>query len=326
MASYDRPKAGTRDRLTQAGGIAAAGAGGALAGSALADRGDREGQLGERREGLQGERGERQEGRLAQRDERQGERGELRGDRREELKQSREARRDDVEERRQSFSDNRDDIRNERQERMDEVRKNRQEFAEDWREDRQDFAEEWREDRHDLWEDIYDDHRYWGDWDDDWFDDDDWWIWGLAAGAVGYAIGASVNDPPYGTVAVPYGGTNFQYYGGAFYEPAPSGEGYVTTTAPIGAVVEAPPIDCTIVFSPNPDDPGYCYFQGAFFVYDEKTDQYVVAEPAPGTEVPYLPEGYKEIDIGGKEVLELGGVYYRHYIAGDEEVFVVVKA
>jgi hypothetical protein len=352
LATHERPKAGTTDRLAQAGGAAAIGAGGALAGGALADRGGREGQIGEgregqigegreglqgergdRQEGRQGERGERQEGRTTQRDDRQVERGdrqegrqgergerqdtrvEQRGDRQEGYQQNREARRDNVDERRQDFTERRDDIRQERQDRMDDIRENRQDFADDWLDRRED-----------LWDDIYDDRHYWGDWDDHWFDDDNWWVWGLAAGAVGFAIGAAVDDPPYGTVAVPYGGTSYQYYGGAFYEPAPSGQGYVTTTAPIGATVAAPPIDCTIVFSPNPDDPGYCYFQGAFFVYDEKQDQYVVADPALGTEVPYLPEGYQEVEIGGKEYLELGGIYYRHYIAGDEEVFVVAKA
>src|SRR4030095_14518003 len=118
---------------------------------------------------------------------------------------------------------------------------------------------------------------------------------------------------------VPYGGTDYQYYGGAFYEPAPAGQGYapaparpgsragpagpraarapaagrasppprggrapaparagqgyVTVPARVGAAVEAPPLDCTVVFSTNSDDPGYCYFQGAFFIYDDQSDK-----------------------------------------------------
>ena len=99
----------------------------------------------------------------------------------------------------------------------------------------------------------------------------------------------------------------------------------MTVPAPVGAAVEAPPLDCTVVFSTNSDDPGYCYFQGAFFIYDDKSDKYVVTKPAPGTEVPYLPDGAKEVTIGGTEYLELGGIYYRQYIAGDDEVFVVAK-
>ena len=99
----------------------------------------------------------------------------------------------------------------------------------------------------------------------------------------------------------------------------------MTVPAPVGAAVEAPPLDCTVVFSTNSDDPGYCYFQGAFFIYDDKSDKYVVTKPAPGTEVPYLPNGAKEVTIGGTEYLEVGGIYYRQYIAGDDEVFVVAK-
>jgi len=138
-------------------------------------------------------------------------------------------------------------------------------------------------------------------------------------------IGAAVNSPPEGTVAVPYGGTNYQYYGGAFYEPAPSGEGYVTAPAPVGAQVEAPPLDCTIVFGPDPADPGYCFFQGAFFLYDEKRDSYLVAEPPMGTQVPYLPEGYTEETVNGVDYYKLGTIYYRPYLAGDDEIFVVSK-
>lgn len=367
MQTHEGPKAGARGETGRLAGAAGAGAlagagAGALAGGVerggaggerQGDRGqrqeDRAGQRGDR----QGERGQRQEDRPGQREERQGERGQAqdgrqadrgqrqddrtgqRDERRQDTQQNREDRRQNVDERRKEYADNREDIRNDRQDRMNE-----------WREDRQDFAEDWREDRQDLWEDVYDDHHYWGDWDDDdWWDDDDddGWVWGLVGGVVGYAIGAAVNSPPEGTVTVPYAGTNYQYYGGAFYQPAPAGTAiattadtsgsagsgavtYVTVPAPVGAVVEAPPLDCTIVYGPDPKDPGYCYFGGAFFLYDEKTDKYVVAEPPVGTEVPYLPEGYTVEKVGDREFYKLGPTYYRHYMAGDDEVFVVAKA
>lgn len=350
LETREGPKAGARDRvadrgrLSETGRLAAAGAGGALAGGALSGLGDREGQLGDRREGLQDERGQRQDDRQGDRGERQEGRTEQRDQRQGNREENRAERQQNVQERRKDWQENREERRTERQERMDEIRENRRDFAEDWREDRQDFIGDLAEERHDMWEDVYDNHHYWGDWDDDWWDDDDnGWMWGIVGGVVGYAIGAAVNSPPVGTVAVPYNNTNYEYYGGVFYEPAPAGTvytptssgggqaapvqvKYVTAPAPIGAAVDAPPIDCTIVFSPNPEDPGYCYFQGAFFVYDEKNDNYVVTQPAVGTEVPYLPEGYKSVKIGGTRYLELGGIYYRHYIAGDSEVFVVSKA
>ncbi|MCU0934782.1 MAG: DUF6515 family protein [Gammaproteobacteria bacterium] len=138
-------------------------------------------------------------------------------------------------------------------------------------------------------------------------------------------IGAAVNSPPAGTVAVPVAGSAvpYQYYGGAFYQPAPSGQGYVTAPAPVGAVVDAPPIKCTIVYGPKEE--GYCYFEGAFFLYNEKADKYVVADPPVGTEVPYLPEGYKTETIGGVEYMKLGPTYFRPYFKGDEVSYVVAK-
>jgi hypothetical protein len=215
---------------------------------------------------------------------------------------------------------------------MEKLQKNRQDYLDAARDDRQDFAEDMMKQREDMWEDIYDDRHYWGDYDDHHHhnnDDDDEWLWGiggaLVGGVAGYMIGAAVNSPPEGTVTVPAGGTNYQYYGGAFYEPAPSGEGYVTTPAPVGATVEAPPLDCTIVFGPDPADPGYCFFQGAFFLYDEKSDSYLVADPPTGTQVPYLPEGYTQETVNDVEYYKLGTIYYRPYLAGDDELFVVSK-
>jgi hypothetical protein len=265
----------------------------------------------------------------------------------------RQAKRDEpnrqIKEGRKNYAANKDDIRNDRKEAMeelqqnkfdhrDEAREDRQEHRDDAREDRQKHQKKMAEERRELYEDIYDDRRYWGHddyyWDDDDDghhhkndddDDDNGWLWGIGGavigGVAGYAIGAAVNQPPEGTVAVPVGGQQYQYYGGAFYEPAPSGTGYVTTPAPVGAQVEAPPIDCTIVF--GPEDEGYCYFQGAFFIYDESADQYVVVEPPAGTTVTYLPPGYEEVTVAGTEYMKLGGTYYRPYYEGDEVTYVV---
>jgi len=240
---------------------------------------------------------------------------------------STEARRNNVQDRRKEYTANRAEIRDDRKKSMQEWQEDRRDYLDSAREDRQDFRKDMMRDREDLWEDVYDDRRYWGDWDDwhdhDHDDDDNEWLWGIVGGVAGYMIGAAVNSPPAGTVTVPAGGTNYQYYGGAFYQPAPSGDGYVTAPAPVGASVEAPPLDCTIVFGPAPEDPGYCFFQGAFFLYDESSDSYLVAEPPVGTQVPYLPEGYTQETVGGVEYYKLGTIYYRPYLAGDDEMFVV---
>ena len=235
------------------------------------------------------------------------------GERQQDTTQRREDRQQQITENRQQWQDNRDERREERQKALEDLQENRQDFIED-------LADERRE----LWEDIYDDHHYWGDWDDD--DDDNEWLWGIVGGVAGYMIGAAVNSPPAGTVAVPVAGSTvpYQYYGGAFYQPAPSGgQGYVTAPAPVGAVVDAPPLKCTIVYGPKEE--GYCYFEGAFFLYNAKTDKYVVADPPVGTEVPYLPDGYKTETIGGVEYMKLGPTYYRPYFKGDEVSYVVSK-
>jgi len=246
-----------------------------------------------------------------------------RDDRKEDIDERREQRAEEVADRRKEYQDNREEIREDRLDAIEELQENRLDHLEEAREDREDLIRDLQDERMDLWEDVYDDRRYWGDWDDD--DDDNEWLWGIVGGVAGYAIGAAVNSPPEGTVpvVVPGSSTQYQYYGGAFYQPAPTGTGYVTTPAPVGAQVEAPPIDCTIVF--GPDDTGYCFFQGAFFLYDDKHDQYIVAEPPTGTSVPYLPEGYEEVDIDGVTYMKLGTTHYRPYYEGDEVVYVVTK-
>jgi hypothetical protein len=257
------------------------------------------------------------------REDRRDELADKRDDRKDDISERREQRAEEVADRRKEYQDNREDIREDRLDALEELQGNRLDYLEEAREDRHDLIRDLQDERMDLWEDVYDDRRYWGDWDDD--DDDNEWLWGIVGGVVGYAIGAAVNSPPEGTVpvVVPGSSTQYQYYGGAFYQPAPTGSGYVTTPAPVGAQVEAPPIDCTIVFAP--DDQGYCFFQGAFFLYDEKHDQYVVAEPPTGTSVPYLPDGYEEETIDGAMYMKLGPTYYRPYYEGDEVVYVVTK-
>jgi hypothetical protein len=244
--------------------------------------------------------------------------------------QQRDVQKRDLQKGRKDYAAKRNDIEKDRGDTLLELQENRQEFKQQRREDRMDFAEERREDRMDfredmlrersrLYGDLYYHHHYWG------YNDNDNWFWLLFGGIAGYAIGASINDQPEGSVPVSTGNTTYQYYGGTFYQASADGNGYTTVPAPANAQVEAPPIDCTIVFTPPPDDLGYCYFQGAFFLYDDKTDNYVVTIPRAGTEVPYLPEGYETKTVDGVEYYILGAVAYRAYMAGDKESFVVAE-
>jgi hypothetical protein len=41
--------------------------------------------------------------------------------------------------------------------------------------------------------------------------------------------------------------------------------------------------------------------------------------------VPYLPEDYTQETVNGIEYYKLGSTYYRPYLAGDDELFIVSK-
>ena len=71
---------------------------------------------------------------------------------------------------------------------------------------------------------------------------------GVAAGAVagtaaGIAIGAAVAAPTRGYLPVYYGGVNYAYYGGYYYQPAATG--YVVVKPPLGAIVPTLPPGAT---------------------------------------------------------------------------------
>lgn len=57
----------------------------------------------------------------------------------------------------------------------------------------------------------------------------------VAGTIAGIAIGAAVTAPPRGYRTIYYGGAPYAYYGGVFYQPAPSG--YIVVTPPVGATV-----------------------------------------------------------------------------------------
>lgn len=49
------------------------------------------------------------------------------------------------------------------------------------------------------------------------------------------------------------------------------------------------------------------------------------AEPPTGTSVPYLPDGYEEVEVQGTTYMKLGATYYHPYYEGDEVIYVVTK-
>jgi hypothetical protein len=67
---------------------------------------------------------------------------------------------------------------------------------------------------------------------------------------------------------------------------------------------------------------GYLPAVNHFSVNIESTYENVLTM---GTQVPYLPEGYTQETVNGVDYYKLGTIYYRPYLAGDDELFVVSK-
>lgn len=69
---------------------------------------------------------------------------------------------------------------------------------------------------------------------------------GLAAGLVtGAVVGAAIAAPPRGYSTVYVGSVPYAYYGGVYYQPAPSG--YVVIAPPIGVIVPILPPGASLV-------------------------------------------------------------------------------
>ena len=97
---------------------------------------------------------------------------------------------------------------------------------------------------------------------------------------------------------------------------------YVVVAAPLGAEVEAPPPECTIVRSA---DAVYCYHYGNFFLWIPDKQVYRVVTPSVGTTVTSLPDGRETVMVSGIRYYRFGGIAYQPYYQSNQLVYVVAN-
>lgn len=115
--------------------------------------------------------------------------------------------------------------------------------------------------------------------------------------------GMAFGSLPPGYLPLTVGNTPYYYYGGAYYEQAPSG--YVAVTPPIGAIVPSlPPGAEALSAGPNVD-----YYGGGAF-YQQGPQGFTVVPPPLGVTVSVLPPGATQVYIGGTLYYQYNGVYF----------------
>jgi hypothetical protein len=159
--------------------------------------------------------------------------------------------------------------------------------------------------------------------------------------------------PRYSTTVV-VTGTTYYYAGGVYY--VQSGNGYVVTSAPPGAVVYAVPTYTTVVYV---DTAPYYYANGTYYVQTdapaepppqeaanvtasmdsaddehagvesvEMTDDeenYEVVAPPVGATVPYLPDEAEEETLGGKTYFVYAETWYKPFVSDGDTIYMVVE-
>lgn len=135
-----------------------------------------------------------------------------------------------------------------------------------------------------------------------------------------HRYGRIVDGLPVGSMPVVIDGELYSFFGGIFYEKAPTG--YVVVPAPRRAVVNEIPAGAVAVTA---GEGRYFYQWGSFYRKHADLDVYEVVAPPTGATVPFVPDGYALVDLGGKKHFVLSGVYYRPMFLGGELVYIVTK-
>jgi hypothetical protein len=134
----------------------------------------------------------------------------------------------------------------------------------------------------------------------------------------GISSGMLFNSLPSGYVPLHVGGAPYYYYGGAYYEQAPSG--YVAVTPPIGAAVPALPEGAEAV----PTGQGEYYYAGGAF-YVQEPQGFVVVAPPLGVTVDYLPSGATPVYIRGGLYYQANGIYFMPVMRGGVTAYTTVQ-
>jgi hypothetical protein len=111
---------------------------------------------------------------------------------------------------------------------------------------------------------------------------------------------------PRRAVVIRYRKVPYYYHGGVFYM---SRNGvYVRTAPPVGIRVAALPAGYVrVVVGPRV----FFYAEGIFYILDEASREYAVADPPIGAVVSQLPSDAAEIEIDGKPYMEYNGIIYK---------------
>jgi len=119
-------------------------------------------------------------------------------------------------------------------------------------------------------------------------------------------VARPVRRLPRSAVVVRYRNVPYYYHGGLFYV---SRNGvYVRTVPPVGIRIVALPAGYVqVVVGPQV----FFYAGGIFYILDEASREYAVADPPVGAIVSQLPSDAAEIEIDGKPFMEYNGTIYK---------------
>ena len=122
-----------------------------------------------------------------------------------------------------------------------------------------------------------------------------------------------------------YTGTTYYYANGTYY--VASGGQYTVVPAPVGVVVENPPVEVNVVVV---NDVEYGYSNGAYYeaeaAKDENSDPtFKVIAPPIGATVTELPGGAEKQTVGKQDYFVYDETWYQPFYSGSNAVYVVVK-
>ena len=149
----------------------------------------------------------------------------------------------------------------------------------------------------------------------------------LAASALsaGMVIGAAVASVPKTTQTVYVQGAPYYYANGVYYQPAPSGSGYVVVQAPPGASLPSLPPSAVSV---QANGQSYEYLNGIFYQggYTSSGQYgYTVVQAPIGATVNSLPQGAQSQVVNGAKFFTYGSTWFRAFYSGNETVYMVVQ-
>jgi len=119
---------------------------------------------------------------------------------------------------------------------------------------------------------------------------------------------------PFSYSSIFWGGYNYRYYDGIFYQPF---DNYYSVVAPpIGIYINTLPIGYSrILVRDNP----YYYYNGTY--YNQDNDRYTVVQPPLGAIVESIPEGYETVVIDGETYYKVDDVQYKPVVQENGEIW-----